>query len=71
MDKFKYIKEPINFKQAGDLFESLSRVNEIKILSEKNILSRFKFLQLSIKNNKDIGDLNPSYSRFHIPFRSK
>ena len=60
MYKFKYIKEPIAFNEANDLFNSLSRINEIKILNEKNILSRFKFLQLSIKNNKDIFDLNPN-----------
>ena len=60
MYKFKDIKGPVNFKQAGDLFNLLSRINEIKILREKNILSKFKFLQLSIKCNKDIGDLNPN-----------
>ena len=60
MYKFKDIKGPVNFNQAGDLFNSLSRINEIKILSEKNILRKFKFLQLSIKNNKDISDLNPN-----------
>lgn len=58
MYKFKYLEEPINFTQAGDLFNLLSRINEIKILREKNILNRFKFLQLSIKNNKDIYELN-------------
>ena len=60
MYKFKYINGPINFNQASDLFNSLSRANEIKILSEKNILKKFKFLQLSIKNNKDISALNPN-----------
>ena len=60
MYKLKSIKGPVNFEQAGDLFNSLSRINEIKVLSERNILRRFKFLQFSIKNNKDIGDLNPT-----------
>ena len=60
MYKLKSIKGPINFEQASDLLNSLSRVNEIKILNEKYILKKFKFLQLSIKNIKDINDLNPS-----------
>jgi len=59
MHKLKYIKEPINFEKAGELFNLLSRISEIKILSEKNILKRFKFLQLSIRSTKDIYELNP------------
>ena len=60
MDKLKDIKEPINFQRAGELFNLLSRINEIKVLREKDILKRFKFLQHSIKNTKDISELNPT-----------
>ena len=37
MYKLKDIKEPINFEQAGRLFNLISRINEIKILKEKKI----------------------------------
>ena len=37
MYKLKSIKGPINFKEAYDLFNSLSRINEIKILNEKDL----------------------------------
>ena len=60
MYKLKDIKEPINFERAGELFNLLSRINEIKVLREKDILKRFKFLQHSIKNTKDISELNPT-----------
>ena len=58
MNNNKFLKLPISIKQASTIYLLIERLKDIKLFKDQKYFKNFKFLQFSLKCNRDIFDLN-------------